>query len=82
MAFPASAAALRSWYRAWMLALGLVMALQKHAPFGRQLVLPVGITLVAAGVAVLGGMLDWSEGIEGSSRLAIDSSLCTSETSQ
>lgn len=67
---------------AWMLALGLVMALQKHAPFGRHLVLPVGITLVAAGVAVVGGMLDWSEGIKGSSRLAIDSSLCTSGTSR
>lgn len=66
---------------AWMLALGLVMALQKHAPFGWQLALPVGITLVAAGVAVLGGMLDWPEGMEGLSRLVLDSSLCISGTS-
>ena len=50
-------------------------------PFGRHLVLPVGITLVAAGLAVVGGMLDWLEGIEGSSRLVIDRSLCIVGTS-
>lgn len=54
---------------AWMLALGLVMALQKHSPFGRHLVLPVGITLVAAGLAVVGGMVDWSGRIDGLSAL-------------
>ncbi|MGZ8407910.1 MAG: DUF2182 domain-containing protein [Caulobacteraceae bacterium] len=61
---------------AWMLTLGLVMALQKHAPFGRHLVLPVGVTLVAAGLAVIGGTLDWSAGMEGSSGSVIDGSLC------
>lgn len=55
---------------AWMLVLGFLMALQKHAPFGRHLVLPVGITLLAAGLAVVGVDL------EGSSRSVIDSSLC------
>jgi predicted metal-binding membrane protein len=66
---------------AWMLTLGLVMAFQKHAPFGRHLVLPVGITLIAAGLAITGGLLDWSAGIERSSGLAIDSSLCIAGTS-
>jgi predicted metal-binding membrane protein len=66
---------------AWMLTLGLVMAFQKHAPSGRHLVLPVGITLIGAGLAVVGGLPDWPlldrpAGIEGSSALAIDSSLC------
>ena len=63
---------------AWMLALGLVMALQKHAPFGRRLVLPVGITLLAAGLAVVSGR---PAGMEGSSGLTIDSRLCTAGTS-
>ena len=61
--------------------LHLVMAFQEHASFGRHLVLPAGITLIAAGLAITGGMLDWSAAIEGSSGLAIDSSLCIAGTS-
>ncbi|MGZ8408814.1 MAG: hypothetical protein ACXWVS_02630 [Hyphomicrobium sp.] len=45
--------------------LHLVMAFQKQTPFDRHLVLPVGITLIAAGLAITEGMLDWSAGIEG-----------------
>ncbi len=37
----------------WMLVLGAVMAMEKNASWGRQLSAPLGVTLVAAGVAVL-----------------------------
>ncbi|HSP55872.1 MAG TPA: DUF2182 domain-containing protein, partial [Dehalococcoidia bacterium] len=38
---------------AWMLALGTVMAVEKNMPWGRKLSAPLGIALLAAGVAVL-----------------------------
>ena len=38
---------------AWMLALGTVMAVEKNMPWGRKLSVPLGITLLAAGAAVL-----------------------------
>jgi predicted metal-binding membrane protein len=37
---------------AWMLALGAVMAIEKNAPWGRQVSAPVGVVLLASGVAL------------------------------
>src|SRR3990172_8139617 len=37
----------------WMLALALAMAVEKNMPWGKRLSLPLGATLVAAGIAVL-----------------------------
>jgi predicted metal-binding membrane protein len=36
----------------WMLVLGAVMAMEKNASWGRQLSAPLGVTLIAAGLAV------------------------------
>ena len=38
---------------AWMFALGLVMAVEKNATWGKALSAPLGIVLVAAGSALL-----------------------------
>ena len=40
---------------AWMLGLGLVMAIEKNAPWGRSLSAPLGIVLVASGSALMLG---------------------------
>jgi predicted metal-binding membrane protein len=40
---------------AWMFALGLVMAIEKNATWGRQLSAPLGIVLIASGSALLLG---------------------------
>jgi predicted metal-binding membrane protein len=39
---------------AWMLALGIVMAVEKNLPWGRRISAPLGVVLIAAGVAVIG----------------------------
>jgi predicted metal-binding membrane protein len=38
---------------AWMLVLGAIMAVEKNMPWGRRLSAPLGVVLIAAGVAVL-----------------------------
>lgn len=40
---------------AWMLALGAVMAIEKNAPWGRQVTAPVGVVLLGSGVALVLG---------------------------
>jgi hypothetical protein len=37
-----------------MLALGIVMAVEKNLPWGRRFSAPLGVVLIAAGVAVIG----------------------------
>jgi predicted metal-binding membrane protein len=38
-------------YLAWMLILGIVMAVEKNVSWGRRLSTPLGVVLIAAGVA-------------------------------
>jgi predicted metal-binding membrane protein len=40
----------------WMLVLGALMAIEKNLPWGRRLSTPLGLTLVAWGLAVLTGL--------------------------
>ena len=40
---------------AWMLALGVVMAVEKNAPWGRRVGRPLGVALILAGLAVVSG---------------------------
>lgn len=58
-----------------MLALGIVMAIQKHAPYGQHLLRPVGITLLAAGVAVAGSAM----GPQAIAPARIDWSVCAAD---
>lgn len=46
----------RDWHIGWMLALGAVMATEKHLPYGRRLAAPLGavLLLVALSVAIAG----------------------------
>ncbi len=37
----------------WMLALGAVMAIEKNLPWGRRLAAPLGIVLIAWGLAIV-----------------------------
>jgi predicted metal-binding membrane protein len=38
----------------WMFLLGMLMALERNAPWGRRLVAPLGIVLLAVGLLILG----------------------------
>jgi predicted metal-binding membrane protein len=41
----------------WMMALGLVMAVEKNHPWGRRLAAPLGVTLLALSCAIIVGVL-------------------------
>ncbi len=41
----------------WMLTLGAVMAIEKNMPWGRRLSAPLGVVLLAWGLALLLGVL-------------------------
>jgi predicted metal-binding membrane protein len=43
----------------WMLILGVVMALEKNAPWGRKLSQPLGAALIAWAALIVVGNLAW-----------------------
>ena len=44
----------------WMFLLGAVMAIEKNLPWGRRLSMPLGVILLASGVAIAIGVRSWS----------------------
>jgi predicted metal-binding membrane protein len=43
-----------------MLVLGMIMAVEKNLPWGKRLSRPLGLALLASGIAIAAGLHSWS----------------------